>query len=137
MISYLDRMKRLFLLQRCLQTWVRCCTLPFFLTFFYNFTFPGFPFMLILGEKGVVPTWRLQWSINKLEKKRKTEAFIQHIDCFSFVFKPMDALWKFPGLSRVGATLFSPVYPFILLHRNLWHWSPLNIISWFVRHHIT
>ena len=38
---------KLFLLQRCLQTWVRWCRSFPFLAFFYHFTFSGFPFILI------------------------------------------------------------------------------------------
>ena len=75
----------------------------------------------------LIKVWRLTQSIYRLENEWNLGAFSQHNSflqpnkpnflvqnfCFSFIVKPINSLWQSLGLYQVGATPFSPIYPFV------------------------
>ena len=95
----------------------RCHTLPFFLTFFYHFTFPGFPFILInkiLSSFGFIYyIWhRFPWGWNAL-----TFYFI--FLCFFLCYCHIG------GLTTICKSLFFICYLLVILkHFCSKHWQP-------------
>ena len=60
---------------------------------------------------------------------RKMHKKLTESSCFPLIFKPIDVLLQFPGLSQVGATPFSQVYLFTLL----FHWSSCQLTYFYLQ----